>query len=492
MCNSFLIAPIVQSIPAEYLALGRAHIAIQRKSKRQADPELDAFLADFTPTEVSASVNVPSSAATKSGDATMDASVLLGMFEKAATGTWRFKFGESDQHECKESFGFKYADKWLKAVAALANNRGGYVLFGIKDKHIVDDRLADDSYQVVGLNTTDFEHADPADFTLKIKSTFDPTPRVTTTLFGVDSFKIGILYVSQHPGRPIIATKSEGSIKEGDIYYRYPGQSARIKYSDLRAVLDERDRMVREQVLPLVAKLLSRGPRDAMVVDLAEGVLSDDKHTILIGEDLLERIKFIREGEFKQTEGEPTLRLVGDVQTVGADGTIIQKAFVTPTDLIADFLELRSPYDPTEYIRCAIEGGNGAWLPMHYYARQAKFDRDELADFIMKTSAPQKRKKAYADRATGIVSAFRAAGGGAAPIISALKAGIVPDVTDIRSAVDLGRAVTGLDAKPNIALDKILARLKECKFILQNSVRQTFMSTLRRAIARLDELYFGQ
>ncbi len=56
------------------------------------------------------------------------------MFEKGADGIWRFRHGESEKHECKEVFGFKYAEKWLRAVAALANNEGGYVVFGVTDK----------------------------------------------------------------------------------------------------------------------------------------------------------------------------------------------------------------------------------------------------------------------------------------------------------------------------------------------------------------------
>ena len=148
----------------------------------------------------------------------------------------------------------------------------------------------------------------------------------------------------QQPSRPTIATKNEGNlIREGDIYFRYPGQSARIKYSDLRAILDARDAHARQQILPMVEKLLSLGPRDAMVADLANGNLSDDRRSILIGEDLLNRIKFIREGQFKEVDGEPTLKLVGEVQPIATPGQKVEKGFVTPSDLIHQFLDLSSP-----------------------------------------------------------------------------------------------------------------------------------------------------
>lgn len=457
------------------------------------DNGLDAFLAKFKPTEVSATVSVPSSAVSKAAGGPTNPATLASMFEKDKSGIWRFRHGESDRHECKESFGFKYADKWLRAVAALANNIGGYVLFGVKDKTVVDGKLAKDSYQVLGLGSTEFEHADPGDFSKRIKSPFDPTPRVESVVLDLDDLKIGVLYVHQHAGRPVIATKNEGSnIKEGDIFFRYPGQSARIKYSDLRAILDERDRQAREQILPMVAKLLSLGPRDAMVADLADGILSDEKRTILIGADLLDRIKFIREGEFSEVEGEPTLRLVGEVQAVDSTGATVRKGFVTPVDLIQQFFDLSSPYDPREYIRCAIEGGNGAWLPMHYYARLAKLNRSQLAEFIMTTAAPPKRKTMYRDRAIGAISAFHSASGQAACFLSALKEGKLPEVKDATDAANVGRAVAGLTTKPMASLEDMLALLRNCTEIVLGSTRPSWMSTIRRGIARLDELYFGE
>ena len=55
---------------------------------------------------------------------------------------------------------------------------------------------------------------------------------------------------------------------------------------------------------------------NAMIADLTDGLLSDGKRAIIIGKDLLDRIKFIREGEFDELEGAQTLRLIGDVKAV--------------------------------------------------------------------------------------------------------------------------------------------------------------------------------
>ena len=77
----------------------------------------------------------------------------------------------------------------------------------------------------------------------------------------------------------MIACKNEGKgdIREGDIFFRYPGQSTRISYSDLRAMLDERDAQARAEILPMIQRLLALGPERAMVADLREGSLLDGK-----------------------------------------------------------------------------------------------------------------------------------------------------------------------------------------------------------------------
>lgn len=458
------------------------------------DKVLDAFLTSFEASDVTASVNVPGaepSVPLESGP--IDENVLAAMFEKQLDNTWRFKHGESDRHECKQDFGFRYAGKWLRAIAALANNSGGYIVFGVKDKIITGGKVDPESYKVSGLKSHEFANADPADFTKRIKATFDPTPKVEPVVLNLDGASIGIMFVHQHGSRPIIAQKGDGDqVREGDIFFRYPGQSARIKYSDLRTILDERDRQSRQQILPMVEKLLQLGPRDAMVTDLARGVLSDNNRSIVIGEELLEKIKFIRQGEFDEKTGDPTLKLVGEVQAIDGSAGAVRKAFLTPADLLEEFLHLKSPYDPKEYIRCAVEGGNGSWLPMHYYARKAELSTDELAQFIMATKAPNIRRQTYRDRAIGKISAFQKSGGQPNAFKGEIEGGLFPSLRGLTDAANAGRAAAALSAKPPVELSEILGWLENAADIIQGSSKPSWMSTVRKGIARIDELYFSE
>lgn len=457
------------------------------------DNDLDAFLETFKATGVTASVKVPGAGSSTPPDSgPVGELVLAEMFEKKVGGTWLIKHGESDRHECKQDFGFKHAGKWLRAVAALANNAGGYIVFGVKDKKISGEKIDPDSYTVSGLTGYEFANADPADFTKRIKATFDPTPMVESAVVDLNGAKVGVIYVHQHRSRPVIAQKGDGDqVKEGDIFFRYPGQSARIKYSDLRTILDERDRQAREQILPMVQKLLELGPRDAMVADLAEGVLSDESRSIVIGEDLLGKIKFIREGEFDEKSGYPTLKLVGDVQVASVVGGMVSKSFLTPADLLKEFLNLKSPPDPKEYIRCAVEGGNGSWLPMHYYARKAGLSTNELSKFIMSTKASTKRRQTYRDRAIGKISAFHKSGGQPSATKTQIESGTLPNLANATDAANAGRAVAALTAKPSLELPEILTWLEKATDIIEASNKPSWMSAIRRGLARIDELYFS-
>jgi len=180
------------------------------------------------------------------------------------------------------------------------------------------------------------------------------------------------------------------------------------------------------------------------------------------------------------------------VQTVDARGATIRKGFVTPADLIQEFLDMSAPYDPKEYIKCAIEGGNGARLPIYYYARKAGLGDLELADFIMRTGAPLKRREMYRDRAIGKISAFHKAGGRAADLVSKISANVQFEIKDANDAANFGRALAALNSKPVTNLQDMLAMLKICIKVIQRSDKQSWMSAVRRGIARLDELYFRE
>jgi hypothetical protein len=133
----------------------------------------------------------------------VDHSTIQTFFKQDPSGMWRLVMGETDEHECKTSFGFKYAPKWLRAIAALANNRGGYLLFGVHDQDKKGPSGEDYGNFAEGLHDSEFESADPVEFTKRLKALFDPTPRIHTTTVKVGGNTVGVIYVERHSSRPV-------------------------------------------------------------------------------------------------------------------------------------------------------------------------------------------------------------------------------------------------------------------------------------------------
>lgn len=450
------------------------------------DAELDAFLGSYTgDNSATASLASP-----PPPPGPVDKSTIEAMFEEDAGGTWRFRAGETDEHECKANFGFKYASTWLRAVAALANNRGGYILFGVHDADKVKTGGVDKSYAVVGLSSDEFANADPAEFTKQLKAKLDPTPRVRSAVACIGEKTIGVLHVEQHAGRPVILTKQDGDLREGDIFFRYPGQSSRIKYADLRAILDARDMEARQQVLPLVERLLRLGPDRALVADLDAGLLDDGRRPITIDPSLVEQLTFIREGDFSEVEGAPTLRLIGEVQATGGGGAFDSRGVLTDANLLLNFLRRETLFKPEEYIRYAVEASHAEWLPIFYFALKAGFDKAALVNFLESLDGSARRRCKFVERAKGERTALYAYVGSPASTLKRIVAGDLTGPTTSKEASNVAMAICGLTSIGGLEVGKLLELVTTCYGLAHADTKQAGMSNVRRAACRLDELLY--
>lgn len=458
---------------------------------------LDSFLKEFSPA-VAMLPTVPSAPTPpipRPVPGPLDPDVISSMFKVDQLGVWRFCPGETDEHECKANFRLRNSSPWLRAIAALANNRGGYIFFGVHDRVVAEldggnGSGPDQSFAVIGLSAADFANHDPADLTSHIKSKLDPTPRVRSTTIVLGDKTVGILHVEQHAARPVIATKQDGDIREGDIFFRYPGQSSRIKYGDLRAMLDERDTVARQQILPLVEKVLQLGPDRLLLADLENGVLGDGKRSIKIDEGLVEQLTFIREGEFSEVEGAPTLRIVGEVRVSGEE-RIGSRGVVTDVNLLENFLKQESLFHPKEYIRFAVEASHAEWLPIFYFAQQAKLRRDDLVTFIRQLGGSVKRREMFMNRATGSKLALTVPVGTPALMLTKIAAGDLPQPTTIKDANNVAMAICGLASLSGLHKSSMFELIGRCYDIVKGQEKGGIISNVRRAACRIDELFFA-
>lgn len=212
---------------------------------------------------------------------------------------------ESSWLEFKESFNWNSKDKYAKSMVAFANNKGGYIVFGVKDK----------PRDLVGLQSNNFEDVDEAKITAYLNSVFAPEIIFEKFTVAVKSKTIGILYTQQVKAKPLVCIKNDGALKEAEIYYRYKAISEKIKYPELKSMFDMVREEERKSWMEHFEKISKIGPTNAAIMNTFAGEISGKSGTLIIDKKLIPKLKFINQGNF-QEKGKPVLRLIGDVKPV--------------------------------------------------------------------------------------------------------------------------------------------------------------------------------
>lgn len=448
---------------------------------RAGDEALDAFLTSFdTPGVAAPTIQLAPAAATPRDP--VDPALLQSFFAKDGAGTWCCTAGETDEHECKQNFNLRNFSAALKTIAGFANNRGGYLFFGVKDKP--------DGFAVCGLADDRFTATDQNKFSQTIRSVLEPTPRFRIASLSLDGATLGVIHVEPHRAKPVIVSKNEGEVSEGAIYYRYPGETRAICYPDLRAILDERDRHSREAIIPMVQRLLELGPEDALVANLADGKLEGGERPILIDQQLVDRIKFIREGEFNEREGADALRLIGDVGAVDlSDHARTIRTEVTEEAIIRNFVGRVPVEEPLAYVRQASHE-NSYLLPIFYYLHLAGETREgAIANLKVHKDAKPKTRTELIRRLKGQRSLYNRAGGNRLATIEHVRAGGYATLASIVDAQRVLDALTGLDQTDSSTFDHANELLRQALDMWDGD--RTHLTYLRKAASRLDELIYG-
>ena len=236
------------------------------------------------------------------------------------------KSRESYTVEFKQSFNGNNLFSYAKTMAAFANNRGGYIIFGVTDN----------PRRVIGIKINNFENFNQEKFTGVVNSLFSPELvwECGTFILHSDSAmagtsgeqdviaekNIGWIYTEEAEYKPVIAQKSENGekINNGDVYYRYRARNEKIKFSEMNRIVDERVTREREHMLKLFEVIRKKGATHLGIVDYGNG-----KFTTPYGIDVaidrklvtkvLRKAKFIKEGSFNETEGIPVIKVTGNI-----------------------------------------------------------------------------------------------------------------------------------------------------------------------------------
>lgn len=241
--------------------------------------------------------------------------VLTGIFRTSPKDPKRIINREGTTIEFKESYNHGGMAQYFRAIAAFANNSGGYILFGVGDK----------PRRLLGLgekSLKQFEELKVEEFTKNLLDYFSPEIKWDHCTFEFREKSFGVIYVYPLGRKPCICKKHyddsnpKYSLKEGDIYYRYGGRSERIRYEELSAIIDESRKNEERQWLSFAKKAVRIGVSNAALLDLNTGNLSGTGGSVFLDAELLKKIAFIQEGRFVETGGTPTLRIIGDVTDI--------------------------------------------------------------------------------------------------------------------------------------------------------------------------------
>lgn len=302
---------------------------------------------------------------------------------------------ESSTKEFKENFTWGSIGLYARTMAAFANARGGYIFFGVTDNP----RIA------VGLSekaSSDFDNLDQAKLTEGLNGIFSPEIHWELGLIELPLGRIvGAIYTFESDDKPVIAKKSyqnqNAKLVEGDVPYRYNSRSERIKFPELKRLLD--DAKLREQraMMNHIEALVRAGAANAAILDFSANTLQGPVgQKVMIDEGLIDQIAFIKEGEFDEVAGAPTLKLVGELQpatsiTIGTDRIV--RSALSSDDVLSDFLERGNVGNPEQYIRQTATGTTG-FLPVQFYRALAQMSHEDLLRFItgIATRSPAKKK----------------------------------------------------------------------------------------------------
>lgn len=274
---------------------------------------------------------------------------------------------EGVMKEFKESFRWGSIGLYARTMAAFANARGGYLIFGVTDAPRV-------AIGLTGVSREAFDNLDRAQLTNGLNELFSPELHWDSALYNLGSVTLGLIYVFEGDNKPVIARKAHqaqnAKILEGDVFYRYNSRTERAKFPELRRIIDDAKSREQRSMMRHVEELVRAGASNAAVLDFSSNTLQGPTgERVLVSQELLEKISFIREGEFVEVEGAPTLRLVGDVvptNTINLGTERIVMHAITTEDVISDFLELTHGSDPREYLRQAASGST-SFVPIHFY-----------------------------------------------------------------------------------------------------------------------------
>lgn len=422
---------------------------------------------------------------------------------KKQRGDLRVATRESHFKEFKESFSMGSLPKYAKTMASFANTKGGYMIFGVKDK----------PRELVGLTAKglkQFDDIDQEKLTVGLNELFSPELQWELGMYEVGGKIIGLIYTHESENKPVMTRKqfnADGKpVAEGDILYRYRARSEKIHYPELAKIIDDSRARETRALLNNIDSIIRAGASNAAILDLGKETISGPKGAkLVVDKHLINKISFIKEGSFNENEGAPALRLIGDVETANTIGVPSKKIVhvpLTTEEALRAFLE-RSPGDsPKAYLGVAATGAS-SFVPVHFFRKAAGMSFQEMVDFInAQVTRSQsrgyllqrlERGDDYLEKTPSAESTSKGVRERKVIFDKLLSKGFLAE--DISSAENAKQVMHAMRSLSNEAILKHLDFY--CEIVLHcfenfYTIDGTVADNLRRAVCRLDFAAYGE
>jgi hypothetical protein len=295
--------------------------------------------------------------------------------------------------------------------------------------------------------------------------------------------------VEKHERAPVIVLKGMGSdLREGAVYFRYVGETRQIKPGELRAIIEVREARAVAEFSRRMSRIASGA---GATIDLDTGEVFGRTGSFVIDKTLLPSIQFVREGDFSQTKGAPTLRLVGDVQPISAadrDKIHVVRDNIPPHSIVENFLLENRVQDPLAYLH-AQAYYQRKWMPIWHYVHQLSMTIDDLVEDLRRlTACMPSSRDAIVQRLRGTQSAYKLYTGKPKTMLAELQAG---KVTVPKNDADLSAFAYALHGLPNDyeKIAEVRPLLLEC---LKRDKAEKNRTQIYRAACRVDEIVHRQ
>ncbi|OJV14275.1 MAG: hypothetical protein BGO21_16140 [Dyadobacter sp. 50-39] len=307
----------------------------------------------------------------------LDKKAILELFANNLnynTSTLTTNLEESDQIEFKQSLQThsQTIDKqYMKPISAFANNRGGVLIFGVSPEK-----------ELKGIKDSQ-ENLDNSWFSSAVRQNLDGAVDFTFFTHRYLGAVIGFLIIEEAKTKPIIVKSDAGEIKVGDIYFRYPAQSAKINAGDLRHLIMEEITMKTQRLLSTFQAIVSIGEENISLINTNTGEIQSTGQNVklFLDESILGKLNLIRRGEFVSEDGAPAYIVKGEIE-VNTPSYVEKQVPVHISDLevIRAYLMEECSY-PDAFVK-RILVTNTFYQPIHFFTELLGKTSPEAIDYI--------------------------------------------------------------------------------------------------------------